>query len=69
MIRPGQFTLLDGCVFRQNNPAVVGVRVLGGVVRTGVAVMRADGTQVGIIKGIQDRGEAQREARYRDEVA
>jgi translation initiation factor 5B len=69
VIRPGQFTLLDGCVFRQNNPAVVGVRVIGGVVRTGVAVMRADGTQVGAIRGIQDRGEAQREARYRDEVA
>jgi translation initiation factor 5B len=31
--------------------------------------MRADGTQVGIIKGIQDQGEAQREARCRDEVA
>jgi translation initiation factor 5B len=69
VIRPGQFLLMDGCVFRQNNPAVVGVRVIGGVVRTGVAVMRADGTQVGIIKGIQDQGEAQREARCRDEVA
>jgi translation initiation factor 5B len=69
VIRPGQFLLMDGCVFRQNNPAVVGVRVTGGVVRTGVRVMRADGTQVGTIKGIQEHGEAQREARYRDEVA
>ncbi|KAF5417558.1 MAG: putative translation initiation factor IF-2 [Candidatus Methanogaster sp.] len=69
VIRPGQFKLLDGCVFRQNNPAVVGVRVIGGVVRTGVGVMRADGAQIGTIKGIQEHGDAQREARCRDEVA
>jgi translation initiation factor 5B len=69
VIKPGRFMLLPGCVFRQNNPAVVGVRILGGVVRTGVAVIRTDDSVVGVIKGIQDKGEAIGEARYRDEVA
>ncbi len=69
VIKPGRFMLLDGCVFRQSNPAVVGVRIIGGVVRTGVAVMRTDGVQIGIVKGIQEHGESLRDARYRDEVA
>lgn len=69
VIRPGRFMLLDGCVFRQSNPAVVGVRILGGVIKPKSPVMRTDGTQIGVIKGIQDRGESLGEARYRDEVA
>ncbi len=69
VIRPGQFTILDGCVFRQSNPAVVGVRVLGGVIKPGIPVMRADGMHIGSIKGIQERSEPISEARYRDEVA
>jgi len=69
VIKPGRFTLLDGCVFRQSNPAVVGVRVMGGVVKPGVTVMRTDGTQIGVIKEIQNRGDTVHEARHRDEVA
>jgi len=69
VIKPGRFTLLAGCVFRQSNPAVVGVRVMGGVVKPGVTVMRTDGTQIGVIKEIQNRGDTVHEARYRDEVA
>jgi len=69
VIRPGQFTIMDGCVFRQNNPAVVGVHVLGGVIKPGSPVMRTDGVYVGSIKGIQERSESISEAKYHAEVA
>ena len=69
VIRPGQFTILDGCVFRQSNPAVVGVHVLGGVIKPGIPVMRTDGVHVGSIKGIQERSEPISEAKYHAEVA
>ena len=57
IIRPGKFKILPGCVFRQSKPAVVGVRVLGGVVRTNVDVMLENGNVVGKIKGLQSEGE------------
>lgn len=57
IIRPGKFKFLPGCVFRQSKPAVVGVRVLGGVVRTNADVMLENGNVVGKIKGLQSEGE------------
>ncbi|MGI5992209.1 MAG: translation initiation factor IF-2 [Methanosarcina sp.] len=57
IIRPGKFKILPGCVFRQSKPAVVGVRVLGGVVRTNADVMLENGNVVGKIKGLQSEGE------------
>ena len=57
IIRPGKFKILPGCVFRQSKPAVVGVRVLGGVVRTNTEVMLENGNVVGKIKGLQSEGE------------
>lgn len=69
VIRPGRFRILPHCVFRQSKPAVVGIQVLGGVIRTKLPLIREDGTPVGVIKGLQDRGENISEARYKDEVA
>jgi translation initiation factor 5B len=56
-------------VFRQSKPAVVGVRVLGGVVRTNVDVMLENGNVVGKIKGLQSQGENVPSARAGKEVA
>ncbi|HWR25425.1 MAG TPA: translation initiation factor IF-2 [Methanosarcina sp.] len=69
IIRPGKFKILPGCVFRQSKPAVVGVRVLGGVVRTNTDVMLENGTVVGKIKGLQSEGENIPSARAGKEVA
>jgi translation initiation factor 5B len=69
IIRPGKFKILPGCVFRQSKPAVVGVRVLGGVVRTNTDVMLENGTVVGKIKGLQSEGENISSARTGKEVA
>jgi translation initiation factor 5B len=69
IIRPGKFKILPGCVFRQSKPAVVGVRVLGGVVRTNVDIILENGSVVGKIKGLQAEGENIPSARVGKEVA
>ncbi|MCL2549821.1 MAG: translation initiation factor IF-2 [Methanimicrococcus sp.] len=56
LIKPGQFKILPGCVFRQSKPAVVGVRILGGVVKNNTDVMLPDGTVVGTVKGLELSG-------------
>lgn len=69
IIKPGRFVILPDCTFRQSKPAVVGVRVLGGVIRTNLQVMKEDGTIAGIIKGIQENNENISEAATGKEVA
>ena len=69
VIRPGAVRILPDCVFRQSKPAVVGVQVIGGIVRTQVNLMREDGANVGVVKGIQARNENQGSATVGQEVA
>jgi translation initiation factor 5B len=57
VIRPGSIRILPDCVFRQSKPAIVGVQVVGGVIRTQVPLIRDDGASAGIIKGIQEHNE------------
>ncbi len=69
VIRPGAVRLLPDCVFRQSKPAIVGVQVIGGMVRTQTNLMREDGANVGEIKGIQVRNENVGSATVGQEVA
>lgn len=69
VIRPGAVRLLPDCVFRQSKPAIVGVQVIGGMVRTQTNLMREDGANVGEIKGIQVRNENVGSATGGQEVA
>jgi translation initiation factor 5B len=69
IIKPGRFTILPDCTFRQSKPAVVGVRVMGGVIKTNLEVMKDDGTIVGKLKGIQEHNENISEAVAGKEVA
>jgi len=69
VIRPGAVRLLPDCVFRQSKPAIVGVQVIGGVIRTQVNLMREDGANVGVVKGIQARNENVGSATVGQEVA
>jgi translation initiation factor 5B len=57
VIRPGAMRILPDCVFRQSKPAIVGVQVIGGVIRTQVPLIRDDGAVAGTIKGIQEHNE------------
>ncbi|MEF8842080.1 MAG: translation initiation factor IF-2 [Haloarculaceae archaeon] len=58
--RPCRFRVLEDHVFRQSNPAVVGVEVLSGTLKRNSRVVKWEGndpTRVGQLKSIQDEGE------------
>ncbi|WP_436911351.1 translation initiation factor IF-2 [Halosimplex marinum] len=58
--RPARFRILDDHTFRQSDPAVVGVEVLGGSLRRNSHVALFEGAEperVGLLKSIQDEGE------------
>ena len=69
VMMPAKIRLLPDCVFRQSNPAVVGVRVLGGKLRGDVDLVKLDGKKVGHLKSMQLRQETIREADAGLEVA
>ena len=69
VVMPAKIRLLPDCVFRQSNPAVVGVRVLGGKLRNDVNLIHLDGKKVGHLKSMQLRQESIREADAGLEVA
>jgi translation initiation factor 5B len=66
---PAKIKILPGCVFRQSKPAIVGVEVLGGKIKTGVELIKTDGTNIGAINEIQDKGESIRSAEHGMQVA
>ncbi len=57
LVFPGKMQILEGYVFRRSNPAIFGVRVLGGAIKPKHPVIREDGKKVGRIHQIQDKGE------------
>jgi len=68
-IRPGKFIIKPGFVFRRSHPAIVGVDVLGGVIKPKYPVMRKDGRPVGVIHELQREKKTLPEARLGDELA
>jgi translation initiation factor 5B len=57
IVKPGMFRIMPHCIFRQSKPAVVGVRIIGGTVKTKVDITTNDGTVIGTVKGLQSKGE------------
>lgn len=69
LVMPGKITLLPDCVFRQSNPAVVGVRILGGKLQSGVNLIHLDGRKVGRVKMMKSGQETVHEANAGEEIA
>ena len=69
VVLPAKFSILPGCVFRMSDPAIVGVRVLGGTLRPKVSIATRDGKIVGDIKQIKLNKESVTEAKEGAEVA
>lgn len=69
VIPPGKIKILPGFVFRRSDPAIVGVEVVGGLIKPGNPLMRADGKRIGEILQIQHMGQTLKEARMGQEVA
>ncbi|MFP8890931.1 translation initiation factor IF-2 [Natrialbaceae archaeon A-CW2] len=70
--RPSRFRVLKDHVFRQNDPAVVGVEIYAGTLQNNTYVVKWDGnetTRVGQVKGIQEQGEDVDEARAGERVS
>jgi translation initiation factor 5B len=68
-IRPGKFALKLGYIFRRSHPAIVGIDVLGGVLRPKYPLMRRDGRSVGTIRELQKEKRSVQEAKLGDELA
>ena len=69
IIHPGMALFLPNCTFRVSKPAVIGVRILAGEIRTGEKLIRDDGKRVGEIKSIQSEKETLSRAIQGQEVA
>ncbi|UCG95061.1 MAG: translation initiation factor IF-2 [archaeon] len=66
--RPAKLKILPGYVFRASNPAIVGVEVLGGVLKPGCSLVK-EGKIVGKVEQIQKEGSNVPEASYGDKLA
>src|SRR3989344_2863608 len=69
LTRPCKIQILSGYIFRQNNPAIVGVEVLGGKIRTGMHIMNSEGREITEVKSIQMEKENVSEAAKGKQVA
>ena len=64
-----KFTFLKGYVFRNNNPAVFGIRVDVGNLRQKIPFMNKDGRRVGIVHQLQHEGKTVTSVKTGQEVA
>jgi len=69
LVKPCKIQIMKGYIFRQNNPAVVGIDVLEGKLRVNVPLMKNDGSRITEVKSIQDNQESINEAEKGKRVA
>ncbi len=69
LVKPGKILILKGFVFRRSKPAIVGIRVLSGMIMQKWNLMNSKGKRIGQIHQIQDRGKSIPEAKRDMEVA
>ena len=69
LVHPAKFEVLPGFIFRASKPAIVGIKVLGGTLRAGVRLMHPNGTEVGVLKSLQNEGRSVSEAAESTELA
>lgn len=66
---PCRIRLLPGCCFRTSDPAIFGVDIEAGQVKTGDFLMSSTGVRLGEVKGIQQEKEALPQAKRGMQVA
>ncbi len=69
LVLPAKFEVLQGFVFRNSGPAIVGVKVLEGRIRKGIEVMNSEGKVLGRLMAIQQEGKPVEEAEKGMELA
>ena len=58
---PFKIKILPNCIFRASSPAIVGIEVIGGVLKPGAALVTDYGKKVGRVKSIKDKDETLKE--------
>ncbi|MDP3699053.1 MAG: translation initiation factor IF-2 [Nanoarchaeota archaeon] len=69
IVRPCKFFVMKGYIFRQSNPAIVGVEIEVGRIRTADPIMRADGMRVSTVKSLGEEQESLTVAEQGKQVA
>ena len=54
LVRPCKFAVLKGYTFRQNNPAIVGVEIEIGRIKTGDPIMNIEGKKITSVKSMRE---------------
>ncbi len=67
--RPARIVSMPEHVFRTSNPAVLGFKVVEGVLTPGSSLMDTDGNVVGTVKSIQEQNDTVEKAEKGDQVA
>ncbi len=57
IIKPAKIRIIPKLVFRNSKPAIAGIEVLSGTVKQDYGLIRGDGSKVGKIEGMQDKGD------------
>ena len=69
LYRPCKIQIMKGYVFRQNNPAIVGVYIIAGTLKVGTPLMKKDGSAITEAKSIQVEQENIEKAEKSKQVA
>jgi len=69
IIRPAKIRIIPKLVFRYSKPAIAGIEVLGGTVKKDYSLMRNDGSSVGKVESMQDKGDNLKSASKGQKVA
>jgi len=69
LVKPCKIQIMQGCIFRQSNPAVVGVEVMEGTLKTTTPLMKEDGSKLVEVKSMQSENENVDTAEKGKEVA
>jgi len=46
LVLPFKFKVLNGCIFRSSNPAIIGIEALAGTVKKNISIMTEDGKKI-----------------------
>jgi translation initiation factor 5B len=69
LVLPAKIKILPGYIFRRSNPAIVGVEVLAGVIKSKITLLNEKSDEVGEIAQIQDEGKTVTQASKGNSVA
>lgn len=69
VVTPAKIRIKPGYVFRQSKPAICGVEILTGTLKSKTVLLKEDGTEVGEVKEIQKEGKTAADAKAGSDVA